>query len=531
MKNKSIVGSEKVAVIYARYSSNNQREESIDAQVRACKAYAESKGYNIIKIYTDSAMSATNDNRPEFQSMIADAKKKLFQFVIIHKLDRFSRDKYDAVTYKRELKISGVTLLSVTENIDGSPESMIFESLLEGLAQYYSANLAREVMKGLKENAYQCKHTGGFAALGYDVDPVTKKYVINEEEAKIIRIIFDMYSKDVGYNQILEYLNSMGYKTKFGNSFAKNSLNTILKNPKYIGTYIYNQKKEKDATGKRNAKIKPRDEWIVIEGGIPAIIDKDTFNTVQLKIAHNADKGGRYKAKEIYLLSGLIYCGECGSSMYGNSRMCGRNKSKYTSYRCSSRQNHQGCKNKELRKEYLENFVLDELYNNLFSVSSIQKLSKMLAEYHNKQADNNREELNTATIELKNVITKIRSVIRLVSETEISIDTVKEELKELEDKKLFLEKHIKELSLYDRESKISEEMIINLINQSKDFVKTKNLAECRHFINTYINKVLVYNDKVEVLFNINIPNENVNAVEQLKSVETIPVLQRDYKAI
>jgi len=153
MKNKTTNSLENIAVIYARYSSHNQREESLDAQIRACRAYAETMGYTVIEIYADSAQSTTNDNRIEFQRMIADAKQKKFQYVIVHKLDRFSRDKYDSAIYKRELKINNVTLLSVTEKLDGSPESLLMETLYEGMAQFYSANLAREVMKGLKENA------------------------------------------------------------------------------------------------------------------------------------------------------------------------------------------------------------------------------------------------------------------------------------------------------------------------------------------------------------------------------------------
>ena len=528
MNKNSIITQGKIAVIYARYSSHNQREESLDAQIRACTEYAKRLGYTIIEVYADSAVSATNDNRPEFQRMIDDARKKAFQSVIVHKLDRFSRDKFDAVTYKRELKINGVKLLSVTENLDGSPESIILESLLEGMAQYYSANLAREVMKGLKENAYQCKHTGGYPALGYDVDPNTKKYVINENEAKIIRIIFDKYSNGVGYRQILEYLNALGYKTKFGKSFAKNSLNTILKNEKYIGTYVYNRKVEKDATGRRNAKLKPREEWIVVEGGIPAIIDKDVFNTVQLKMSQNLDSGGRYKAKEIYLLSGLIYCGVCGSPLYGNSRKCGRSKTLYVSYRCSNRDNHQGCKNKELRREYVESFALDSLYNNLFNDISIKKLSTMLTEYNKKQADNNKEELEIAKAKLQNIASKISNIIKLVAETGISIETVKDELKALEERKIYLEKLTHELTLHNREARITEEMIADLIRQSKDFVKDKNMAECQQFIKTYINKVVIHDEIVELLFNINVPNDNNDGVEPLVSTESINILQKEY---
>ena len=151
----------KKAVIYARYSSSNQREESIDAQIRACTKYAEEKGYRIIGTYTGSAKSATTADRPQFQQMLKDSEKKTFQYVIIHKLDRFSRDRYDSVTYKIKLKLNGVQLISVLENIDGSPESLIMETLLEGMAEYYSKNLAREVAKGQLETALQCKHLGG----------------------------------------------------------------------------------------------------------------------------------------------------------------------------------------------------------------------------------------------------------------------------------------------------------------------------------------------------------------------------------
>jgi len=527
---KNIIGLHtKIAVIYVRYSSHNQREESIDAQIRACKAYAESMGYTVIEIYSDSAQSATNDNRAEFQRMIADAKKKKFQYVIVHKLDRFSRDKYDAVTYKRELKINGITLISVTENLDGSPESLMLESVIEGMAAYYSANLAREVMKGLKENAYQCKHTGGFPALGYDVDPITKKYVINEDEAKIVKIIFEKYSNGIGYLQILEYLNGMGYRTKAKKPFAKNSIHHILKNVKYIGTYIYNRKKDKSANGKRGGENKPREEWIVIEDGVPAIIDKEVFNTVQQKMAQNRDNGGKHKAKQVYVLSGLIFCGECGSPYYGNSRICGRHTVRYVSYRCSNRDNRKGCKNKEIRKEYVENFVLDSLYSNLFNALSIQKLSRMLTEYALKQSEDNIDELNIANAELSSIADKINVIIKLVAETGISIDTVRDNLRELEERKIFLENIVRELTMHKQETAIAEEKIAELINQSKDFVKTKNLAECMQFIKTYINKVVINDETVDLLFNINLPNEDVDQIEQFRSSENIKTIQREYK--
>jgi len=201
---------ENIAVIYARFSSNNQREESIDAQVRACKEYARVNNLQVVDIYPDVAKTGTDDNRPEFQRMIADAKTGKFTTLLVHKLDRFSRDKYHSAMYKRELRMCNVRIISITETMIGndSPESLILESVLEGMAQYYSANLAREVKKGQHETALKCQHVGGMPPLGYDVCPVTKRYLINEQEAEIVRIIFNKYADGVGYTQILGYLQS-----------------------------------------------------------------------------------------------------------------------------------------------------------------------------------------------------------------------------------------------------------------------------------------------------------------------------------
>lgn len=200
----------------------------------------------------------------------------------VYALAIFSRDKYDSTTYKRKLKKNGIKLLSVTENLDGSPESIILESLLEGMAEYYSKNLAREVMKGMKENAYQCKHTGGIPPLGFDIDPVTKKYVINEAEAKAVREIFSLYLDGYGYRKMIPILNQKGYKTKRGNTFGKNSIHELLRNEKYAGTYVFNRTASKDAFGVRNGHQDKDDDSIIrVEGGVPSIISKEDFQKAQ----------------------------------------------------------------------------------------------------------------------------------------------------------------------------------------------------------------------------------------------------------
>lgn len=188
----------------------------------------------------------------EFQQLIADSAKGLFDTIIVHKLDRFSRNKCDSANYKRILKANGVKLLSITENLDDSPESVILESLLEGMAEYYSKNLAREVMKGMKETALQCKHTGGLPPFGYKVDPNTRQYLINEDERGMVETIFSMFLEGKGYNQIVTALAEKGYKSRYGRAIGKNVLHGILRNEKYTGVYIFNLASSKDAFGKRN---------------------------------------------------------------------------------------------------------------------------------------------------------------------------------------------------------------------------------------------------------------------------------------
>lgn len=520
----------KKAVVYARYSSSNQREESIDAQIRACTKFAEDKGYRIIGTYTDSAKSATTSDRPQFQQMLKDSEKNTFQYVIVHKLDRFSRDRYDSVTCKRKLKLNGVQLISVLENIDGSPESLIMETLLEGMAEYYSKNLAREVAKGQLETALQCKHLGGYAPLGYVVDPETKKYIINEKEAEIVKNIFKLYIEGVGYKQLLHHLNSNGYKTRTGKSFGLNSLNTILKNEKYTGVYIFNKKKEKDESRRRRPRNKPVEEVIKIEGGMPKIIEKKDFEIVQEKMRANKERAGVHRAKRIYLLSGLVFCGECGAPMYGNSRKSGRSKLVYNSYRCSNRNQKRGCMNKELRKEYLEQYVLEQLEKTMFSPRAVKNLASKLVAYNNEEMQGQSKEINESRKRMKEIEEEIEKILELVVASDISVDTVGKKIKELEQEKEELEVKMGRLVRKNRQVNVDEETVKILIEQSKAALKSKDLAECKKVLSNYIEKVMVFDDRAEIYFKFVVQDEEIDKkIIPMKKKEEIKKLQERYR--
>ena len=517
------------AVAYVRYSSDNQRDESIDAQIRAINDYAKHNNFSVVKIYADKAKSATTDKRPEFQQMIHDSSLNIFDVVIVHKLDRFSRDKYDSTTYKRRLKKNGIRLLSVTENLDGSPESIILESLLEGMAEYYSKNLAREVMKGMKENAYQCKHTGGIPPLGFNIDPVTKKYVINESEAKVVRKIFSLYLDGYGYKKMIPFLNQKGYKTKRGNLFGKNSIHELLKNEKYAGTYVFNRTASKDAFGVRNGHQDKDDDSIIrIEDGVPAIISMEDFQKAQARMASNKRQPGFYKAKEIYLLSGLIFCGECGHAMQGNHRPEYKNRPKYVTYRCGGRDSTKQCDNKEIRREYVELYVLHQLEQRLFNDKAIPQLVQMLNEYRQKSNTSNNKELSELSVRLKEVENQISNIVKAI-ENGFFQESFKSRMTELEKEKQTLEISIHQLSIKDTTIEITEDTLRNMFKMFKQFVTENNIPECKKFIQSYVDKVLVYKDYLEVTFKVAFSLSQKSNIYSFKTTVKITNLFKTYR--
>ncbi len=280
--------------------------------------------------------------------------------------------------------------------------------------------------------------------------------------------------------------------------------------------------------GVRRPSLNPEEEVIRIEGGMPRIIDDVTFAKVQVLLSQNLDRGGSFKAKEVYILSGLIYCGDCGISMHGNTRYCGRNKLKYVTYRCSGRSQKRDCKRRELNKTYIENFVLDVLYNNLFNQNSIQKLTEMLNKYRKENNEENAKALDTATQRLKAVSCEIDKTLEVVCQTGISIETVGGKLRSLEEQKEHLENLLHDLTI-NNNLQISEQIVAQLVEKSREFVKTKNLPECKTFIKSYVERVTVFEDKVRVVFKVNVPNKDNTGFEPLVVEESIKKIYENYK--
>lgn len=259
------------AVIYARYSTGHeQKEESIEGQIRECTAFAKANDLQIVEIYADRRQSGRTDNREAFQQMLSDSKKKLFSYVIVWKIDRFGRNREDIAKNKALLRLNGVKLLSAKEAIPEGPEGIILEAVLEGLAEYYSANLSQNIKRGMSEAVMKGKYAGSSAVLGYYVDD-NNYFQINPAEADAVRKAFEMFNSGKSYTQIAEYLNGSGFKTSRGAAFNCNTVKAMLKNRKYIGEYI----------------------WANIKAEIPQVIDKDLFDKVQKGMENKTIKSRR----------------------------------------------------------------------------------------------------------------------------------------------------------------------------------------------------------------------------------------------
>lgn len=491
------------AVLYARFSSDNQREESIEAQIRAIKDYCERNKIVIIEEYCDRAKSATTDDRPEFLRMICDSRQQRFDIVIVHKLDRFSRNRYDSAYYKRELKKNGVTLVSVLEQMDDSPESIILESVLEGMSEYYSKNLAREVMKGMRESAMKCQAVGGRPPYGYSVNPESRRYEIVENEAVAVRKIFESVLNGIGYNEILSMLNRDGYKTRLGKPFGKNSLHEILRNEKYKGVYVFNRSASKNYKGTRNNHSNKTEEEIIrVEGGMPAIVNPELFDGVQAIIKkRSGNRGPHASAKEVYMLTGKIFCGECGGSYTGVRRYSGRNKLKYVCYQCSSRKRTNGvsCKNKEIRREYVEDFIFKEVAKIIFDDANIPQLVENYYKYHKSFDADAAEVLENYKHNLKALDSKIENIINAVA---VSGSTaLLESLETFKKERDTLRKKVADKEQQMNSCNIDTMMIELAYSHAKGIYLCGGTDANRQLINLYLDKMVVYQEHIEFYLN------------------------------
>ena len=475
------------AVIYARYSSDNQREESIEGQIRECTAYAEKNGITIVKHYIDRAISAKTDNRPEFQQMIKDSDKKLFDIVLVWKLDRFARNRYDSARYKTQLKKNGVKLMSATEIISEGPEGIILESVLEGYAEYYSADLSEKVVRGMTENALKGIYNGGTIPFGYMIDE-TRHYQPDPLLAPYVEQTFQKYADGATMTDLRDWLKAHNIKNSMGGEMSYNTIQRMLSNRRYIG------------------ELRLRD--VVQPNAIPALVSEDLFNKVQEKLAKNKKAPARHKAEESYLLTTKLYCGKCGALMFGESGVSHTGKM-YTYYKCAAAKKKKTCDKKAVRKQWLEDLVVNETMKLVEDDASMNAIIAKVMELQNQESTDlpiYEKQLKETEVGITNMLNAIQMGI-LTSST-------KERLEALEEQRKELQARIAEERL--AKPKMKEEFVRFWLLRFRKLDMTQP-EQRQALVDTFINAIYLYDDKVLITFNYKEGTETVAFGEAVKA--------------
>ena len=464
------------AVIYARYSSHGQTEQSIEGQLHDNHAWARQQGVTVVGEYIDRALTGTKDQRPDFQRMIEDAAKKQFEMVIVWKLDRFARNRYDSAIYKAKLKKYGVKVVSVKENITDSPEGTILEGLLESMAEYYSANLSQNVRRGLRESIAKGNYCGGSIPYGYKLQD--KKLVVDEKSAVGVRYMFEQYAQGVPKKEIIVELNRRGYRTRYGKALTNGSMGHVLSNTCYIGQYKYKGE--------------------VVPGLAERIIDDELFERVQVRLTAVARAPAAKKAKVSYLLQGKAYCGYCGTPMVGE---CGRshNGTVYHYYACHNKKKRRGCHKKNERKDFIEWYIVEQTMNYVLAPGCIARVAKAVVQEYDKEfSDTNINDLEKALTQIDRELDKL--VDAIVDAPKIAHKKIYDRMETLEAQKAEMESDLAKLRIA-QEIRLTETEVRTWLKKLCVGDPTDE-AFRRRIIDVFINTVYLYDDRVIIFYNI-----------------------------
>ena len=476
------------AAIYARYSAGSEQTfQSIEGQVRECKKYIKNKGWTFTSLFADEHITGRTDKRPEFQKMLNAAEDHAFDALVVYTTDRFSRDKYDSVMYKRKLRLLGIQIHYAAENIPEGPEGILLESLMEGWAEYYSAELSRKVKRGMHDTATKAHVNGGVPILGYKKGE-DKKYIIVESEAVAVKKIFEMIYSGKTIVSAVEYLNNSGFRNGQGRKYNSHSVRRLLSNKKYIGQYKYAD--------------------VVIEDGIPAIIDRELFFAVQEVLAMNTT---RPKTKSKYLLTGKLFCGICGEPMSGATGTS-KTGAKYRYYRCR----HNNDIN-PIEKDELERIVVDETRKLFMAPEKLDMLAEKLISYQQRknaiESDISDLETNLGKLKLKQ-----EKLLDLIAET-----GDKRLIKKLDDIDYEVALVEAEINKIKKQAKghlfTKEEMRLSLEIYFKGFDWDTTEKTSKRIIDALVSRVELYPEEILLFYNIMGPDGEPIKVDHTSSSE------------
>jgi len=460
------------AVIYARYSSHSQKEESIEQQVEECKGFAEREGLNVIEIYSDKAITGRKETRAAYQRMIRDAEKHKFGVIIAYKSNRIGRNMLNALQFEERMDRHGVRIMYVREEFGNTPAGRFaFRSMLN-LNQFYSENMSEDIIRGMRDNAVNCKVNNGRLPFGY-CKGADGKYAVAPVEAEVIHAIYTKFLNDEKFVDIANELNARGIKTRLRGTWTKSSFASILTNERYIGVYSW-------------ADVR-------VENGIPPIIEKEVFYRVQEKLKTKKNAQGRHRETGDYILTGKLYCGKCGALMVGVSGTSGTGAMHYY-YACQTVRGSGDCDKKYVRRGYIEDAVILHIRELLMSDEKIAWMVDTFMEYQKNTFEN--QQLKAAQKQLDQIQAEIQNTVDAIAQG-IFTRSTKTKLEALETEE-------------DKQKREIEILTCSLKPQSRERVRYyfekfrdgdfKDQGFRRSLVNQFIEAIYLYDDEMRITF-------------------------------
>ena len=460
-------------VIYARYSSHAQRDVSIEQQVTLCNDLANERGIEIKDVYSDRAITGKTDKRPEFQRLMRDAAKRKFSYVLAWKSNRIGRNMLEAMINETKLRDYGIRILYVEEDFDDTAAGRFAARSMMNVNQFYSENMAEDIVRGLQSNAEKCMVTNGHLPFGYKADE-TLHYALDEPKDAIVREIFSRVAAKEPLVDIYTDLNNRGVKTSSGNEWGKSSFYHLLKNERYRGIYIYGD--------------------VRIEGGIPRIISEELFFEVQEVIKMKKSTRRRHGFSD-FLLTGKLFCGECRSAMVGTS---GTSKTGDTHYYYACNKKHDpNCKKKAVRRDLIEREVARGIKEYVLRDNVKTWIADNIESYQKQNKDN--EEIQLLSDQLAGVKLSIKNILSAI-EKGVVTDTTKERLQELEAEHAKISNRITVIKSMHIE--VSREQVIGWLESFEQGDISNKEYQLRLF-DSFLKAVYLFDDgKIKLAFDI-----------------------------
>ncbi len=495
------------AALYARVSSDRQDVDlSVAAQLRALRDYAQRNGYLVAREYVDEAESGRIADRPQFSRMLDEASKPEapFKEILVWKFSRFTRKREHAVAFKSMLRRRGVRVVSITEQADDTPTGKLLEAIIESVDEFYSENLAQEVLRGMREAATRGFWMTTYAPYGYRrvyvQDGIKKrpKLELNPPADAVVRRIFDMVLQGRSILDVTKTLNSEGIPTTNGRKWLKTTIHTMLDHEAYTGTLVW------------GAKAKDGAPPVRVENAHPAIVSKRDFQQARKLLASRAPKKmNPRRASSPYLLSGLVKCETCGKAMTAAEAKSGR----YTYYICHSllKRGKGTCETPRLNAKSFEKLIVSEIRENVLTESNIRDLVKLLDEEMDGVAREQRDRLETIEEELEDVKKRLGRIWQVIETTDIEMADASERIREHRERKEKLEIAAEEARalLSDRRQFLdSADTIATFAAEMGEFLKTSELTETKAFVRSFVKEIVVKPGRAAIVYSIPTPDDS-----------------------